>query len=161
TSDVGNHRLGHIGLDESRRFFLGGTADLADHNDRFSLRVSLEQLQDVNEVGARNRVAADADAGRLSKTEIGGLLYRFVGQGAGTRHDTDLARQVNVARHDADFALAGSDHARAVWPDQHYAKLVALYFHFEHVEGGNALGDADDQLDASVGGFEDRVLAER
>src|SRR5690606_23227617 len=132
-SDVGHHRFGHIGLDEGSRFFLGAAADLTDHDDRFGLRVFLEQLEDVDEVGTRDRVTADADAGGLTETGVSGLLHGFIGQGAGTRHDAYLARQVDVTRHDADLALAGSDHTRAVRADQAYAQLVALDLGFEHV----------------------------
>src|SRR5690349_714601 len=38
-SDVGNYRLGDVGLDVGSRFFFSRTADLADHDDRFGLRV--------------------------------------------------------------------------------------------------------------------------
>ena len=37
---------------------------------------------------------------------------------------------------------------------------VEAVLHDQHVEGGNPLGDADDQFDAGFGGFENRVLAE-
>ena len=43
---------------------------------RFGLRVFLEQLQDIDEVRTRDRVAADTNAGRLAETVIGGLLNR-------------------------------------------------------------------------------------
>ncbi len=126
-SDVGHHRLGHVGFNEGRRFFFRRTADLADHHDGFGLRIFLEQLQDVDEVGARDRVATDTYTGRLAEAGVGGLLHGFIGQGAGARHDADFARQVDVPRHDADLALAGSDHARAVRADQAHAQLVALH----------------------------------
>ncbi|MND44866.1 hypothetical protein D3C80_357150 [compost metagenome] len=161
TSDVGNDRLGDVGLDVGRGFFFSRTADLADHDDRFGLRVFLEQLQDVDEVGARDRVTADADAGRLAEAGVGGLLHSFVGQGAGTRNDTDLAWQVNVTWHDADLALARSDDAWAVRADQGNTQLVALDLGIQHVQGRNAFGDADDQLDAAESRFQDRVFAER
>ena len=47
--------------------FLGGAADLADHDDGLGLGVGQEHLQHVDEVGAVDRVAADADAGRLAE----------------------------------------------------------------------------------------------
>src|SRR5690606_28151483 len=144
TGDVGNDRLGDVGLDVGRGLFLGGTTDLTDHDDRFGLRVFLEQLEDIDEVGARDRVATDTNAGRLAEAGVGGLLDRFIGQGAGTGNDTDLAWLVDVARHDADLALARRDDAWAVRADQAYAQLVALDLGVQHVEGRNTLGDADD-----------------
>ncbi|SPO56510.1 exported protein of unknown function [Pseudomonas sp. JV551A1] len=161
TGDVGNDRLGDVGLDVGSSFFFSRTADLTDHDDRFGLRVFLEQLQDVDEVGARDRVTTDADAGRLAEAGVGGLLHSFVGQGAGTRNDTDLAWQVDMAWHDADLALARGDDTWAVRADQGHAQLVALDLGIQHVQGRNAFGDAHDQLDAAEGSFQDRVLAER
>ena len=104
--------------DELGRLFLGAAADLADHDDRLGLRIVLEQLQAIDEVHAMDRVAADADAGALAEADLRGLLDRFVGQRAGTRHDADLARLVDVARHDADLAFARRDDAGAVGADQ-------------------------------------------
>src|SRR5690606_2262072 len=160
TRDVGHDRLGHVGLDVGRGFFLGAAADLADHDDGLGLRVVLEQLQNVDEAGARDRVATDTNTAGLAETGVSGLLDRFVGQRAGAGNDTDLARQVDVTRHDADLALAGGNDARAVRPDQAYAQLVAANLGIQHVEGRDAFGDAHDQLDACVGRFQDGVLAE-
>ena len=92
---------------------------------------------------------------------VSGLLNGFVSQGTRAGNDTNAARLVDVTRHDTDFALTGSDHARAVRADQAYAQLVAFYFCVEHIEGRDAFGDAHDQLDASVRSFKDRVFAER
>jgi hypothetical protein len=50
-----------------RRSFLGVAADLADHDDALGLGVLQEQSEAVDEVGAVDRIAADADAGRLAE----------------------------------------------------------------------------------------------
>src|SRR5690606_244291 len=144
TSDVGHNRLGYIGLDVGCSFFFSATADLTDHDDRFGLRIVLEHFQDVDEVGARDRVATDTHAGGLTETGVSGLLYRFVGQGAGAGDDAHFTWQVDVPGLDAGLALAGGDDARAVGPDQAYAQLITLDLALEHVEGGDAFGDADD-----------------
>ena len=65
-----------------------------------------------------DRVAADADAGRLADAERGELADGLVGQRARARDDADVARLVDVAGHDADLALAGRDDAGAVRADQ-------------------------------------------
>ncbi|SUH38679.1 Uncharacterised protein [Salmonella enterica subsp. enterica] len=52
TRDIANNRLGHVVFNVSRRFFFCATADLTDHHDRFSLRIFLEQFQNVDEVRA-------------------------------------------------------------------------------------------------------------
>ena len=91
---------------------------LIDHDDLLGFVVVLEQLQAVDEVHALDRVAADADAGRLTEAGTGGLEHRLVGQGAGAADDAGGATLVDVTRHDADLALARGDDAGAVGADQ-------------------------------------------
>src|SRR6185437_9406136 len=98
-------------------------ADLADHDDALGLLVGEIELEAVYEIGAVDGIAADADAGRLAEPGRGCLRHRLVGQGAGARDDADRARRVDVARHDADLALAGRDDAGTVGPDE--ARLSA------------------------------------
>ena len=69
-------------------------ADLADHHDALGLSVLLEGLETVDEVGARQRVAADAEAGGLAETEAGELPDGLVGQGSGAGDHADGARVV-------------------------------------------------------------------
>ena len=47
---------------------------------------------------ADQRIAADADAGRLAEAEPRQLVDRFVGQRAALRHDADAAFLADVAR---------------------------------------------------------------
>jgi len=90
-------------------------------------------------------------------------VHGFVRQRAGAADDADLAGLVNVARHDADLALARRDHAGAVRPDQHTVRIVRAQrrLDLDHVDHRNAFGDADDHFHASVGGFQNRVGSER
>ncbi|CKX96535.1 Uncharacterised protein [Mycobacterium tuberculosis] len=65
TSDKSDHRLlatalGFV-LQELRRVFLGRSADFADHDDRFGFLIRQEQFEHVDEFGALDRVAANAD----------------------------------------------------------------------------------------------------
>src|SRR5690606_9516817 len=160
TRNVRHHRLGDVGFDESRRFFFGAATDLTDHYDGFGFRVFLEQFQDVDKVGTRDRVTTNTYTGRLTKTVISGLFNGFIGQRTGTGNDTHFTRQVNVARHNADFAFTGGDHARAVRADQAYAQLITLHFGIQHIQRRNAFGDADDQLDAAVSCFQNGIFTE-
>ncbi len=98
--------------------FLGAAADFADHDDRLGLRIGQEQFQDIDEIGAVDRVAADADAGGLAEAGGRGLRHRFVGQRARARDDADLAALVDMAGHDADLAFARGDDAGAVRADR-------------------------------------------
>src|SRR6185295_16132191 len=59
--DVGDYRLGDARGDELGGALLGVAAYLTDHHDQLGLRVGLIQLEDVDEVRADDRVAADAD----------------------------------------------------------------------------------------------------
>src|SRR3546814_8891333 len=93
------------------------------HDDAFGRRILFEQRNHVDEAHAANRIAADADAGRLAEAILRGLIDGFIGQRAGPRHDPDLARLVNVSRHDADLAFARRDHARTVRTDRKSTRL--------------------------------------
>ena len=49
TRNIGNHRLGDIGLDEQGGLFLSRTANLANHHYCLGLVVFLQQAQDIDE----------------------------------------------------------------------------------------------------------------
>ena len=114
-SDVGHHRLGDEARDMRSRGFFIAAADLADHDDAFGLRIAFEQFDDVDEIHAAHRIAADADAGALAEADLRGLVHGFVGERAGTRHDAHAAALVDEARHDADLAFIRRDDARDSW----------------------------------------------
>src|ERR1700726_1930825 len=69
--DEADHRLlGLAALHEVRGPFLarpGRPADLANHDDRLGLLVLEEELEAVDEIGAVDGIAADADAARLAE----------------------------------------------------------------------------------------------
>ncbi len=119
-----------------------------------------KSLQDVEVVGAVDRVAADADAGGLAKAEAGELPDGFVGQGAAAGDDADFAGFVDVAGHDADLAFAGGDDAGAVGADEPGLLAFHVLFDLDHVEDGDPFGDAADQVKAGVDGFHDGVGGE-
>ena len=121
-------------------------ADLADHHDRLGLGVLVEHVEDVDEVGADDRVAADADAGGLADAGIGQGLHDLVGQRAGSADQPDRPAAVDVAGNDPDLRLA----RRVVMPGQFGPTsrtpcLLEDVVHAQHVEGRDALGDAEDQ----------------
>ena len=93
------------------------------------------------------------------------LVERLVGERAGAAHDADAGRPGlgDVAGGDADVALAGADDARAVRAEQLHVREVALELVEEPrlVLGRHALGDAHDELDATLGRLHDRGLARR
>src|SRR5437899_1216817 len=91
------------------RLFLGRAPDFSDHDHAMRLGVAVTGLEDVDEIGAVDRIAADPHASALPHAEPGQLVDGFVGQGTGTRDHADVARLVDVTGHDADLALAGSD----------------------------------------------------
>src|SRR3954453_13746459 len=167
--DERNDRLGHIRLHERRRFLLGRPADLADHDDRFGGIVLLERGQTIDEVRARQRIATDADRGRLA--EVTRLTDCFVRQRSGARDDADRTGTMDVSRHDADLRLARRDDAGAVRSDETRrrlarrgvarVRLLQVVVRLDHVVDRNAFRDADDQLHPGVRGFHHRVGRER
>ena len=72
------------------------SADLADHHHGVGVRIVLEQLEDVAEGRAVDRVAADADAGRDADAERLHLRGGLVAERAGAADDADAAGQVDV-----------------------------------------------------------------
>ena len=87
--DESDHRLLHVRLHVLRRGLFGVAADFADHDHGFGLRIVVEQLERVDEIRADDRIAADADRGRLPDAARGELVHGFVGQRAGARDDAD------------------------------------------------------------------------
>mmetsp|Transcript_104385 Transcript_104385/g.271746 ORF Transcript_104385/g.271746 Transcript_104385/m.271746 type:complete len:264 (-) Transcript_104385:457-1248(-) len=145
--DEGDHRLVGlvVGLQPLGRILLGASANLTDHDDAFCRRVVNEALEAIDEIGAIEGVAANADASGLSEAGLGGLVDRLVCESAGPADDTNLARHVDVARHDSHLALARLDDAGAIRADEAALALAhqgVLDLH--HVLLGDALGDAND-----------------
>ena len=101
-----------------RGLLLGRAADLADQHDRLGLGVRGEQLEDVEERRADDRVAADADAGRLAEAGVGHRLDGLVGQRAGAADDPDPALAMDRARDDPDLGPTRRRRAGAVRADQ-------------------------------------------
>src|SRR5205814_4910807 len=94
---------------------------------------------------ADDGVAADADAGGLADAEKGQLMDRFVSQGAAAADDADVSLLVNAAGHDADFAFAGRNNARAIGANEARFREIHGGGYADHVEDRNAFGDANDQ----------------
>ena len=69
----------------------------------------------------------------------------LVGQRAAAADDADISLLVYTARHDANFALAGGNDARAVRADQTRFLEVHNGGDPYHVNGGDAFGDANDE----------------
>src|SRR3954462_9101106 len=65
--------------------------------------------------------------------------------------------KVNMAGHDSDFAFTGRDDAGTVRTDQTRFLALQKIACANHVEGWNALRNADDEFDARVGCFHDRI----
>ena len=79
-------------LHERGGVLLVGAADLAHHDDGVGLGVVLEGAQAVDEVGADDRIAADADAGALPDAGAGEVVDHLVGERAAARHQADPPR---------------------------------------------------------------------
>ena len=146
-----------LGGEELGGLFFGRSANLTDHDDRLGFRIVEEHVEHVDMLGPFDRVAADADGGRLAEAEIRGLLDRFIGERARTRDDADRAAPMDVAGHDADLAGVGGNHAGAVGADEARVGVHQRALDLHHVEDRNALGDADDELHLGVDRLEDRV----
>ena len=150
-----------MSLHKVRGLFLGVAADFSDHDYGFGLGIAVEQVQRIDEIGADDGVTTDADGGGLSDAALRQLMHRFVGQRAGARDDADRSFFVNRGGHDADLAFAGRDDAGTIGTDEARAAVLQEFPGFDHVERGNAFGDADDEVDLGVSGFHDGIGGER
>lgn len=155
--DIADDGFGDVGLDVFGGFLFGTAANFADHDDAFGGFIVFKAGQDVDKIHAFDGVAANADAGGLAESGAGGLVDRFVGEGAGAGDNTDGAGLVDKAGHNSDFAFAGGDDAGAVGADQEGIVPGQGCLGFEHVEYGYAFGNADDEFDAGIGRFEDGI----
>ena len=141
---------------------LGFTANLSDHDDAFSLWVVDESGQNIDEVGTVERIASNSNHSGLSEVVVRCLIDSLVGQGAGPRHDTNLSLLMNVARHDANLALAWFDDARAVWSDQSRLVLGLHHrLHLDHVHSWDAFSNTNHEVDFSLNCFSDGLGCER
>src|SRR5688572_12991105 len=97
TCDEPDNRLGNVLLHEGGGVLLVSTADLADHDDRISVRILLERAQAVDEVSSDNGVATDANARALTDPVAGEVIHDLVGQGAASGHQADAARCTDIS----------------------------------------------------------------
>ena len=65
---------------ELRRFFFCAAADFTDHDDRLGGIIGEEQLESINEVGAVDWVAPNADRSRLAKAFRCCLEHGFISE---------------------------------------------------------------------------------
>jgi len=94
-----------VGLEELGGILLGGTTNLANHDDTVGLGVLEEDLETVDEAGAGEGVTTDTDDKGLAKAGLGGLVDGLVGQGTRAGDDTDTTALVDEAGHDTDLTL--------------------------------------------------------
>src|SRR5579883_1006705 len=99
--------LRHVARDEGGGLFFVRAPDLAADHQGPGLRVVLELAQALDEGRADNRVAADADAGRLTEPRPRQQVDDLVGEGSRAGDDPDVALFEDVARHDTEQGLAG------------------------------------------------------
>ena len=152
--DESGDRFLAIVLNPRRRFFFSGSADFADQDHRFCLSIFIEEFHRVEMRQTADRIAADANAGRLAMTARSQLPNRLVRERARARDHADAARLVNVTRHDPNLACAGSDDTRAIRADESRFAAVHLRLHTHHVHHRNSFRDTNHQLHAGIDCFE-------
>ena len=79
SGDKCHYRFLAVLLYPSCRLLLGISAYFADEYDTFGIGIGIKQFHDIEEWTADNWIAADSNAGALSKSRLGKLVYRFVG----------------------------------------------------------------------------------
>src|SRR5882724_7536559 len=143
----------HIGLNPFGGALFRVAADFADQNDGVGVRIIVEKLDGIEKRSADDGIAADADAGGLADAELRQLMDGLIGERAAAADDADVSLLVNAAGHDADFAFARRDDARAVRPDEPRFLEVHDARDTHHVQSGNAFRDAHGEWELGVGRF--------
>src|SRR5687767_2236455 len=161
SANESDHGFLYLGFDVGGSFFFRGAANLPDHDDATSLRIFIEQTDRVDEVRPDDGIAANANARRLAELPACELAHGFIGQSAAARDNADVSFKMNMPGHDPDLAPARRDDARAVGPDQSRLLPFKKGCRADHVEGRHTLGNTNDQIDAGIRGFHDRVSSER
>src|SRR4029077_6417494 len=157
SGDETDDRFFYVGLNEFGGALFGIAADFADEDDGVGFGIVVEHSNGFEEGSADDGVAADADAGGLADAEAGELVDGFIRESAAATDYADVALFMDAAGHDADFAFAGGDDAGAVGADEARFFVVDDEGDANHVEDGNAFGDANDQGEFGLGGFENGV----
>src|SRR5262249_29569323 len=118
SADEADYWLLHVSFDVCRRFFFRRSSDLTNHDNGVGLRIFVEETNDIDEIRANDRVAADSDACRLPDFPLAQLAHRFIGQSSASRNDSDVTFEMNVTGHDSDLTAARRNDSRAVRPDK-------------------------------------------
>ena len=140
--------------------FFGISADLSDEGDAVGVGVVLEPLEQVFKVEAYHGVSSHADSGRLSESGLREVIDHFVGERAASTDDAGASLLEDVGGHDAHEAFSGGDESGAVGSDELGSFVGDVAMGVGGILYGHAFGDAYDELDAAVGGFEHGILGE-
>jgi len=159
--DKGRDRLFHVVADPYGGFFLRSSSYLTDEEYPFGFRVIIEKAKGVQKIHADNRIPADADAGSLAETGDRKLFDRFIGKGAAAGDDPYPSLQVDVARHDADFAFSRRDDAGTVGAYHHHPGFPQRPLYEDHVPHRDTFGDAHRKSQSRRRGFQHRIRSAR
>ncbi len=106
--DISGHGLRHVVADVFGRFRFLRAPDLADHHDRMRIGIGLEQLEDILERRAVDRIAADADT-RDTRSPDPSSAPRPHSERSRTANDAHMALEIDVPGHNAEQRLARRD----------------------------------------------------
>ena len=135
--------------------------DFADHDDGVGVGIRREETQCVDVARANQRIAADADAGRLPHPLPGELMNGFVGERAALGDDPDAAFLADVTRNNSSLRLACGNDAGAVRPNETRGLALHEGHRPQHVDGGDPLCNAHRKGDTRIDGLHHRVGGKR
>ena len=87
-------------------------------------------------------------------------MYGFIGQRPAARHNSDAAFRVDMAGHDSNLAPARRNNAGTIRTNKPGASIAQIIEGADHIEGGDAFGNANNDRQACIRGFHDRVRRE-
>src|SRR5262245_10811216 len=155
-----HHRFFHMASDPIGGLLFSAAADLTDHDYRLSSGIAIEKIQNIDKFKPMHRIAADAHAARLAHAPPGSLVHCRMRQRPAPLNHADSARPMNVPWHDADLTLPRGNGAGAIGTQELGSSSLQISFHSDHVPHRDAFSNTDDQRNARVRRFHNRICGE-
>src|SRR5215510_8350905 len=103
SADEADDRLLHVRFDIGRSFLFSCSADFTDHYNAMRIPILVEKTDRIDEVRADDWIATNTDTCGLANLSLRKLSDGFVCERSTSRHNSDVALEMNVSRHNSDF----------------------------------------------------------
>ncbi|MNP47510.1 hypothetical protein D3C76_1415680 [compost metagenome] len=88
-------------------------------------------------------------------------MNSFIRERSTSGNHTNVARHMNITRHDADFAFTWCNNARTVRPDQNGIFAFHETVNLDHIKYRDTFGNTDHEIQLCVNSFHDGIRCKR